>query len=318
MNRFLACSSVIALCAAFAVSSADAQTQTAPTVATVLAEQIQHARELRGKGDLDGAAKILRQLMLVASNDPRVLGEYGKVLTEQGHAKDAVGLLARATLMNGTDWTLYSALGVAYDQTDDHADARKAYDRALAMKPGEPTVLNNYAVSRMLTGDYAGAAQMLAQLQKTDAANPKIAANLERAQALAGTQLAKAPAVAASVQPVKPAAAAPQQPHAVTAANNGVVMQKVPVDPKAGPVRAATAAPKSLPGSDAHRPALAAAASKLKVAPASIVMQKVPADPKAGPAKMAQAPLRKQPVETARAAVKTAVPAAPSLRTASD
>src|SRR5690348_11255966 len=163
MNRFLACSSALALCAALAVS-AHADTQApAQSVSTIMAEQIDHAHDLRVKGDFDGAAKVLRQLMLVAANDPRVLGEYGKLLTEQGRAKDAITVLSHAVQLNGTDWTLYSALGVAYDQSDDHADARKSYDRALAMKPGEASVLNNYAVSRMLTGDYAGAAQMLAQ-----------------------------------------------------------------------------------------------------------------------------------------------------------
>lgn len=322
MNRFLTCSSALALCAALSVSTARADTQTpaqpAPSVAAVLAEQIQHARDLRTKGDLDGAAKVLRQLMLVAATDPRVLGEYGKVLTQQGHAKDAIQVLSHAIQFSGTDWTLYSALGVAYDQTDDHVDARKSYDRALAMKPGEPSVLNNYAVSRMLTGDYTGAAQMLAQLQSAGATNPKIAANLEKAQSLSVTRPAKAsPATPAPVQ-VATSRQAPvtvaslQPPPGAEALKSGVVTQKVPSDPKAGPVRAANSAPRVLPGAKTEPTVLAAEAKKLNLAPGSIVMQKVPADPKAGLVKAAPKPPLKRPLETAKAA------AAPSLRTASD
>ncbi|MBN9572092.1 MAG: hypothetical protein J0H30_13925, partial [Alphaproteobacteria bacterium] len=48
------------------------------------------------------------------------------------------------------DWTLYSAIGMAYDQKDDFANSKLAYDRALLLAPGEPAVLNNYAMSRML------------------------------------------------------------------------------------------------------------------------------------------------------------------------
>lgn len=318
MNRLLACTSIIALCAGVTATTASADTAPQPvagaSMPSTLEGQIARAKGLREKGDFAEASKSLRQLMLVAGTDPRVVSEYGKVLAQQGYAKDAVSILSKAVQLNGTDWTLYSALGVAYDQLDDHVDARKSYDRALAMKPGELSVLNNYAVSRMLSGDYDGAVQMLAPLHSND---PKIAANLSKAEELKAAHAPKTATAQASASKAVStvAAAAPQ-------ATPGVVMQKVPVDAKAGPVRAANGAPHALVAKAVAKPVLAAAALKLDTTPSNIVMQKVPADPQAGPLKAAATKAAKAnyPVEVAKTAPKPAAktPAPPTLRTASD
>jgi Flp pilus assembly protein TadD len=317
MNRLLTCTSIIALCTGIAISAAQADDnkQPAPAAATsypaTLSAGIARAKSLREKGQFAEAAKALRQLMLVAGNDPRVSGEYGKVLVQQGYAKDAVGILAKTAQANGADWTLYSALGVAYDQLDNHAEARKSYARALAMKPGEPSVTNNYAVSRMLTGDYDGAIQMLSGLHSSD---PKIAANLTKAEELRAAHAPK-PTVTAQKQPAAPSSTEV----AAAALPANVVMQKVPVDPKAGPVRSATAAPRVLETKPA-KSTLATAASKLDVGQNSIVMQKVPADPEAGPVKTAAAkpPAKKPVAQVAANKPATKSPPPPALRTASD
>jgi Flp pilus assembly protein TadD len=318
MNRLLTCTSAIALCAGIAMSAAhadEAKHAAAPAATSypaTLTTEIARAKDLREKGQLADAAKALRQLMLVAGNDPRVASEYGKVLVQQGYAKDALGILTKAVQLNGADWTLHSALGVAYDQLDNHAEARKSYARALAMKPGEPSVTNNYAVSRMLTGDYDGAIQMLSALHSDD---PKIAANLAKAEEMQAAHAPKSTATA-QAEPSIPAStvAAAAKPPA-----SDVVMQKVPVDPKAGPVRNADRAPRALETKTA-KPALAAVASKLDVGQNSIVMQKVPVDPKAGPVKAAAAkPATNKPaaqIAANKSALKSPPP--PALRTASD
>ena len=91
--------------------------------------------------------------MLVAADDPRVITEYGKTLAAMGRADEAVNFLTRAQQLQPNDWTVYSALGVAYDQSGDQKNAQINYEHALALKPGEPSVLNNYALSRMLAKD---------------------------------------------------------------------------------------------------------------------------------------------------------------------
>src|SRR5205085_5296963 len=197
-----------------------------------LGGEIRRAQLLRTKGDYDEAARSLAQLMLIEPDDGRVVGEYGKVLEQQGHSREALPFLKRAVQLSPSEWSLHSALGVAYDQVDDHVSARAAYERALALKPGECSVLNNYAVSRMLAGDYAAAKSLFAQAEANGAANPKIAGNLEKLAALT-SQPAPPPAPAPAAQqpasthvlssashaPMKAnpvVAVAPQAPHAST------------------------------------------------------------------------------------------------------
>ena len=206
--------------------------------------EIARAHGLRIKGDYEEAGKALAQLMLIAPDNVRVVGEYGKVLVQEGRSHEALAFLDRAIELDASDWTIYSALGVAYDQSDDHAKAKIAYEHALSLKPGAPQVLNNYAVSRMLAGDLAGAGKLLSQASQTGSANSKIANN----QALLSSMKATpTPAAATAPQPTVasahttvPAPHVPTLRTATTAPRTlpGVVMEKVPVDPLAGPVGA--------------------------------------------------------------------------------
>ncbi|HEY5338429.1 MAG TPA: tetratricopeptide repeat protein [Rhizomicrobium sp.] len=380
MNRFLASTAMFTLFSAALMTPVLADDAAAPapsataqpkTMKDALNEQIQDAQVLRQQGKFPEAAKALGQIMLVAPDDVRVMAEYGKTLTQMGRSNEAVAFLTRAVQMQANDWTVYSALGVAYDQLDKRTEAREAYDRALALKPGEPSVLNNYAVSRMLAGDYAGAQKMLMQVQASGANDPRVAGNLAK---LAELEASKAPAkaepvvtaaaphanVSAAHAPVTTAALAPPK------AEGGVMMQKVPTDPLAGPVgkdrtahatppappapvAVASTPPKAAPSTATHAPAALAVAAKTPTAIAAaqpvvagkVMMEKVPVDPLAGPVATrtaAQTPKKPAPkaahVETAAAKPKDAKPAeapktvmakasttlsaAPALRTASD
>jgi len=226
-------------------ASADAAT-IAKNLPGTLDGEIRRAQLLRSKNDFDDASRSLAQLMLVAPDDPRVVGEYGKVLAQQGLSQAALPFLKRAVELQPKDWTLFSALGVAYDQTDDHNHARLAYEHALELAPGEAAVLNNYAVSRMLAGDLTGAQHLLAQASAKSASNPKISSNLSTLASLQGppapsrqkaavANAAAKPAVQSTIQTASRDAVAP--PKAIAPS---VVMQAVPLDPLAGPVKAKT------------------------------------------------------------------------------
>lgn len=213
-------------------ANAPREAQSPPAASTNLEEQIQAAVALRIHGDTAQATRALAQLVLVAPDDPRVLGEYGKALVQQNRADDAVAFLKRAVEIKANDWTLYSALGVAYDQLDDRKNAKTAYDRALLLHPGDPVVLNNYAVSRMLAKDYDSAQRLLMQARAAGGDLPKISGNL---QLLAQLRAAKAqPAIGAK------ATTAASEPHTSVPATTAklpdsgtapvVVMQRIPSD----------------------------------------------------------------------------------------
>ena len=183
-------------------SATKAETKPAASVKSMAADldgQITAAQQLRGQGDYQGATKILSQLMLVAPDNARVVGEYGKTLVQQGRAKEALDFLKRGIELSPSDWSLYSASGVAYDQNGQYASAKVAYQQALAIRPGNAAVLNNYGLSRMQAGDLSGARQLFAQAQAAGGNDPKIASNLALLASLSPTPApapvsAKAPA----------------------------------------------------------------------------------------------------------------------------
>lgn len=217
-------------------------TMLAQSLAANLDVEIGHARDQRAKGDLMGASRTLTQLMLIAPDNADVVGEYGKVLAQRGKSDDAIAFLKRAVELNPSDWTLYSALGVAYDEANDRANARAAYKQALVLQPNEPVVLNNMAISDMAAGDYAGAKKLLELAAAADKGNRKIGNNLEKVAELEAAKPVAQPMkpVAEAAKPAEKIMVAPKPAPVVAtkqpATNTHVVMQKVPADPKAGPV----------------------------------------------------------------------------------
>jgi Flp pilus assembly protein TadD len=235
---------------------------------------IHQAQAMRVKGDLDGELRVISQLMLAQPDDARVVGEYGKLLVQQGRSNDAVQFLNRAVELAPSDWTYYSALGVAYDQLTDPANAKLAYERALALKPGEAAILNNYGMSRMLAGDAAGARALMMQAKASGSTDPKIESNLALLESTAPVKPAPAPVTAsiapaaAPVSALKPIVISHAVAHAVSHVPTPVVTKPI------APVTTATVAAAST---------ASAAPTRIVHNGVPIVMQAVPVDPQAGP-----------------------------------
>ena len=254
--------------------------------AETLDGSIEQARGLRQTGNHAEAIKHLSQLMIVASDDGRVVSEYGKALVETGRAQEGVSFLTRAEQLRPTDWTIFSALGVAHDQLGKHQDAQTAYERALTLKPEDASVLNNYALSRMLAKDPEGARKLAARAESAGGkSDSKIARNIAMIRDMApATQDVATAAPAMAPPPVaapKPASVAslalpPAEPAPVaeTAPIKAAEVKPVPVPAApisaAAPVRTAT---KDIKPSQ----------SVATAAPSGVVMQRVPVDPLAGP-----------------------------------
>lgn len=286
----------------------------AKTLEANLTNELAKAKTLRQQSDFGGAAHALAQLMLVAPDDARVIGEYGKVMVNQGRSDDAIAFLKHALDMAPNDWTLYSAIGMAYDQKDDFANSKLAYDRALLLAPGEPAVLNNYAMSRMLAGDLAGAQKYMAQAmaQPGAAANPKLAENAALIAKLSGHKTTAAavahPAIAA-VQPAPVTAvktqtvAAAQPPQTTTAMVAKAAPSAIEKTVIAKAVKAADApVPPAQPQLAKAAPVPAAAAVKATIAksePQTPVAEKVAARElaKAPPRPIVTAPIKEMAVK---------------------
>ncbi len=272
----------------------------AVAIAADVTSVIHQAQDLRAKGDLDGEMHIISQLMLAQPDDPRVVGEYGKLLVQQGRSNDAVAFLHRAVELAPSDWTYYSALGVAYDQLADPANAKLAYERALALKPGEAAILNNYGMSRMLAGDAVGARALMLQAKASGSTDPKIESNLALLESTAPVKPAPVTASIAPATQVTPVSVA--KPVVVSHAATPVV-SRVPTPVVTKPIAPVTTATAAAP-STAN-----AAPTRITHNGVSVVMQAVPVDPKAGPvAHWTPA----KPVKVATVNVAAAAPAKPA------
>jgi Flp pilus assembly protein TadD len=246
MSRFCSSLGVAALLLAGTapLTAAPAASQAETSLTQSLEAGIKDARAKREARDFDGAVRVLSQLMLVAPDDVHVVGEYGKVLVQQGRVREALDFLNRAVQLKQNDWTVYSAQGVAYDQTGDTNSARLAYQRALALKPGDSTVLNNFAMSRMLAGDLPEARRLIGEASN-NAKDERIARNLKLIAGLTPPAVASKPVAAPATAPAKavagsglpPAQKPPRpltQPGATKLAGGTIMMQAVPHDPLAG------------------------------------------------------------------------------------
>jgi len=275
MHRMLVRVAALALCSsaltACSVMGGGADKPAAPpsannssplAIANDLTSAIHQAQMLRVKGDLDGATRVISQLMLAAPDDARVVGEYGKLLVQQARSDDAAQFLRRAVELEPSDWTYYSALGVAYDQLKDPANAKNAYEHALALKPGEPAILNNYAMSRMLAGDTASARTLLLQAKANGSTDPKIDQNIALLDSM--TPPAKPAPVVAAVAPAPVravAAVAPAPVHAPAPVAARALAPAATVAPAAHPVASVAVTPAA-----AH-PVSAVAVNALPPAP---------------------------------------------------
>jgi Flp pilus assembly protein TadD len=289
----------------------DAAADSSPTLAKTLAAnldgEIAKAKAERLSGDYGAAAHAFAQMVLVAPDNAEVCGEYGKTLVLLGRSDDAIAFLKRAIDLKPNDWTYYSAIGAAFDQKSEFADAKTAYQRGLQLNPTSAALLNNYAMSRMLAGDLPAAQALIAQA-KAAGNDPKITSNAELMANLRGQQTAEvAPprATPAAAPSVAPAAALPKP----------VATVKLP-PPAPQPVKTATAVPapaKTAPANPVAQatpaPAKTASAEKpviVKTETGRVMMQAVPKDPQAGP------------VKTAETAEPAATPAAPAQEAKAD
>jgi Flp pilus assembly protein TadD len=267
------------------------------TLPTDLEGGVRQAQLMRLAGHYDEAIRVLSQLMLVASDDPRVVAEYGKTLAEKGRAQDAVEFLNRAIELSSNDWTLYSALGVSYDQLGNQVSARTAYEHALALHPEEASVLNNYALSRMLAGDPEGARILIARSQAAGGAkDSKIAANIAMLNKLAPTPTAAptigvAQNILSAPKPMTMANAAPRPVMQTNAMANAPKAQNMPRQMI-----------QTMPYAPPRQVAMAAAPQNFAQQSGGVVMQAVPVDPLAGPVKPAHHVAANAPAKPAAAA----------------
>lgn len=135
---------------------------------------------------------ILLLLAACAGKDaPKAAQFSSKNLTEQGYAllakeqaEGALPLFGQAIEADDRNVRAYQGKGIALNKLGRHEEAEDAYKKALDISPGAVNVTNNLAMSKILSGQYQAALDLLMPLAK--GGNATVGGNIALAQCMLG------------------------------------------------------------------------------------------------------------------------------------
>lgn len=145
-----------------------------------------YAQALRQNGQTVQSVAVLREAMLKMPKDFDVASAYGKALAANGDFDAALKVIREGNSQTRPDWRLLAAEGAILDQTNRPQEARRLYDTALRIAPGEPSILNNYGLSYLLTKELPQAEAMLRRAAESPRADSRVRQNLALALGLQG------------------------------------------------------------------------------------------------------------------------------------
>ncbi|MFK3664432.1 tetratricopeptide repeat protein [Ochrobactrum teleogrylli] len=137
-------------------------------------------------GRNDQALAVMRALVITYPKDQQVLAAYGKALAGAGQFDTALDAIRRAQNPAYPDWKLVSAEGAILDQMGNRDQARAMYQKALQIKPNEPSVLSNMGMSYLLAGDSRAAENYFRQASVLPGADSRVRQNLALSVGLQG------------------------------------------------------------------------------------------------------------------------------------
>lgn len=139
---------------------------------------LRYARALRYSGFGPEAAAVLTPFADAHPANAALKIELGKCLIAASQPDRAVGVLKQALALTPRNWDILSALGIAYDYQDMHAEAQESYLKALDLSPDNAVVLNNLALSQAKSGALPIAIATLERAAKQPRARMQIRQNL--------------------------------------------------------------------------------------------------------------------------------------------
>jgi Flp pilus assembly protein TadD len=86
--------------------------------------------------------------------DVSVVTEIAKVHYETKDYRQALKEIDNVINIQSSDWKIYSLRGVINDKLQYYTEAKASYNKALELSPDNSVVLNNMAVSMMMSGHY--------------------------------------------------------------------------------------------------------------------------------------------------------------------
>jgi Flp pilus assembly protein TadD len=147
---------------------------------------LNYAAALQRLGQPDQAAAVLGKAVIDFKGDRAITAALGKAQAASGDLASALITIRHAEDPANPDWKLMSAEGAILDQMNRNDEARGLYAKALELAPGDPTVLSNYGMSFVLTGDLKQAEKLLRQAIASPGADSRVRQNLALVVGLEG------------------------------------------------------------------------------------------------------------------------------------
>ena len=222
--------------------------------------RLRTAKALRAAGRPGDALAVLEPLSNEASAPVAALTEAARAALEADRPQTALIFAQRAVERQPSDPAAQTALGVALNALDRHAEADRAYQAALAAGAGDVApILNNLGLSQAQQGRIEEALATLRRAEMIDPKNTVTKDNLKLVQAIAvsgHTPGLKPPAV--TVPLIAPPAALMQpvqaMPAKAPAATAHPLPAPQPLTPPSAPAKAPLAHASPVHSSPVHAP----------------------------------------------------------------
>ena len=145
-----------------------------------------YAQNLKVIGRKREALAILQQASLIHSADKRLAADYGRLALDLDQIGVAKKLLEVADDPTSPNWRIILARGTALAKEGSYREAISFYERANALNPGHPSVLNNLALAYTMSGEPERGETLLRQAASAGADNAKVRQNLALVLGLQG------------------------------------------------------------------------------------------------------------------------------------
>lgn len=147
---------------------------------------LSYARNLRVMGQKREALAVLQQASIIHGTDRRLAADYGRLALELDQISVAKKVLEVADDPANPDWRVVLARGTALAKEGSYREAISFFERAQALNPGHPSVLNNLALAYTMSGEPDRGEQLLRKASATDGDNAKVRQNLALVLGLQG------------------------------------------------------------------------------------------------------------------------------------
>ncbi len=147
---------------------------------------INYVRNLKALGAKPQALAVMQQAYTINPSHKGIASEYGRLAVDQEQLSLAEKLLVQADDPVAPDWKVISARGTVLAKQNKYREAIPHFERALALAPGQPSVLNNLALAYAMDGHAEKAEPLLRQATQSADADPKVGQNLSLVLGLQG------------------------------------------------------------------------------------------------------------------------------------